>query len=67
VDFAGHLHGSNGDEGDRDILMVSSCEDYRLEQQLVALRKRLAEDRLDPDVRKEIERLIRDLEERLKM
>jgi len=47
--------------------MVSSCEDYRLEQQLLALRKRLAEDNSDPDERKEIERIIRDLEERLKM
>ncbi len=47
--------------------MVPSCEDYRLEQQLLALRKRLAEDNSDPDERKEIERIIRDLEERLKM
>ena len=47
--------------------MVPSCEDYRLEQQLLALRKRLAEDDSGPDERKEIERIIRDLEERLKM
>ena len=61
------MHGVNGDRGDGDILMVPSCEDYRLEQQLLALRKRLAEDNSDPDERKEIERIIRDLEERLKM
>jgi len=47
--------------------MVPSCEDYRLEQQLLALKKRLAEDNSDPDERKEIERIIRDLEERLRM
>ena len=47
--------------------MVPSCEDYRLEQQLLALRKRLAEENSDSDERKEIERIIRDLEERLKM
>ncbi len=61
------MHESNRDRGGRDILMVSSCEDYRLEQQLLALRKRLAEDNSDSDEREEIERLIRDLEERLKM
>ncbi|HVP78032.1 MAG TPA: hypothetical protein VMV04_09050 [Thermodesulfobacteriota bacterium] len=62
--FAEHLRGVNGD---RDILMVPSCEDYRIEQQLLALRKRLAEDNLNPDERKEIEKIIRDIEERLKM
>jgi hypothetical protein len=47
--------------------MASSCEDYRLQQQLLALRKRLAEDKLDPEERGEIERLIEELERRLKM
>jgi hypothetical protein len=47
--------------------MASSCEDYRFQQQLLALRKRLAEDKLDPEEREEIEMLIQDLERRLKM
>lgn len=47
--------------------MASSCEDYRLEHQLLALRKRLAEDKLDPEEREELEKLIRELERRLKM
>jgi hypothetical protein len=47
--------------------MVSSCEDYRFQQQLLALRKRLAEDKLDPEEREELEKLIQELERRLKM
>jgi hypothetical protein len=47
--------------------MASSCEDYRFQQQLLALKKRLAEDKLNPEERKEIERLIQELERRLKM
>ena len=47
--------------------MASSCKDYRFEQQLLALRKRLAEDKLDPEERGELEKLIQELEKRLKM
>ena len=47
--------------------MASSCEDYRFQQQLLALRKRLAGDELDPEERKELEKLIEELERRLKM
>jgi len=47
--------------------MALSCEEYRDEQQLLALKKRLSENKLDPAEREEIERLIRDLERKLKM
>jgi hypothetical protein len=47
--------------------MASSCEDYRFQQQLLALRKRLAEDKLNPEEREETEKLIQELEKRLKM
>ena len=47
--------------------MASSCEDYRFEQQLLALRKRLAEDELDPEEREELEKYIQELEKRLKI
>jgi len=47
--------------------MPSSCEEYRYQQQLLALRKRLAEDRLGPEEREEIKRLVEELEERLRM
>jgi hypothetical protein len=47
--------------------MASSCEDYRFQLQLLALKKRLAEDRLNSEEREEIERLIQELERRLKM
>jgi len=47
--------------------MASSCEDYRFQQQLLALKKRLAESKLTPGEREEIERLIQELERRLKM
>ena len=47
--------------------MPSSCEEYRQQQQLLALKKRLAEDKLKPEDRKEIERLIQELEIKLKM
>jgi hypothetical protein len=47
--------------------MPSSCEDYRQQQQLLALKKRLAEDKLKPEEREEIERLVQDLERNLKM
>ena len=47
--------------------MVSSCEEYRDQQQLLALKKRLSENKLDPEEREEIERLVRDLEMKLKL
>ncbi|MDO8956197.1 MAG: hypothetical protein Q7W38_05050 [Deltaproteobacteria bacterium] len=47
--------------------MVLSCEEYRDQQQLLALKKRLSENKLDAEEREEIERLIRDLERKLKM
>ena len=47
--------------------MALSCEDYRDQQQLLALKKRLAENKLDPEERKEIERLIEELEIKLRM
>jgi hypothetical protein len=47
--------------------MSSSCEDYRFQQQLLALKKRLAEDKLNPEEPEEVERLIQELERRLKM
>ncbi len=47
--------------------MVLSCEEYRDQQQLLALKKRLSENKLDPEEQEEIERLIRDLERKLKM
>ena len=47
--------------------MTLSCEEYRDQQQLLALKKRLSENRLDPKEREEIERLVRDLEKKLKL
>ena len=47
--------------------MPLSCEEYRYQQQLLALRKRLAQDELDAEEREEMERLIQDLERKLKM
>jgi hypothetical protein len=47
--------------------MPSSCEEYRQQQQLLALKKRLAEDELRPEDREEIERLVHELEIKLKM
>ncbi len=47
--------------------MTLSCEEYRDQQQLLALRKRLSENKLTPEERKEIERLVQDLEIKLKM
>jgi hypothetical protein len=47
--------------------MTQSCEEYRYLQQLLTLKKRLAEDQLDPEERKEIERLVQELENELKM
>jgi len=47
--------------------MSSSCEEYRYQQQLLAFKKRLAEDKLSPEEQEEIEELVRELERRLKM
>ena len=44
-----------------------SCEEYRDSQQLLALKIRLSENKLDPKEKKEIEKLIQELEKRLKM
>jgi hypothetical protein len=45
--------------------MPISCNEYREPQQLLALRKRLAEEKLDPKEREELEELIRKLEKKL--
>ena len=47
--------------------MPSSCEEYRYQQQLLALKKRLAEAEVDEEEREEMERLIQELERKLKM
>ncbi len=47
--------------------MASSCEEYRSQQQLLALKKRLSEDQLTPEEREELERLIQELEKKLKL
>ena len=47
--------------------MALSCEEYRYQQQLLVLKKRLAEDKLNPEEREEIERLVQELERKLKM
>lgn len=47
--------------------MATSCEDYRFQQQLLALKKRLAENELNTDEQQEIEELIEELERRLRM
>jgi hypothetical protein len=47
--------------------MALSCEEYRYQQQLLALKKRLAEDQLTTEERDEIERLVQELERKLKM
>ncbi len=62
-----------GPEADLDLFvarsqeMPSSCEEYRQQQQLLALKKRLAEDNLKPEEREEIESLVQELERRLRM
>jgi hypothetical protein len=45
----------------------SSCEEYRDSQRLLALKIRLSEKNLDPEERREIERLVEDLEKELKL
>jgi len=45
--------------------MPISCSEYRETQQLLVLKKRLAEEKLDPNDREELEDLIRKLEKKL--
>lgn len=45
--------------------MSVSCSEYREAQQLLALKKRLAEEKLEPEQRKELEGLIQELEKKL--
>jgi len=45
--------------------MALSCREFRDQQQLLALKKRLSENKLDPKEREEIERLVQDLEIKL--
>ncbi len=47
--------------------MPLSCEEYRYQQQLLALKKRLVEDELSPKEREEIEKLVQELERKLKI
>ncbi len=47
--------------------MTSSCEEYRHLQQLLALKKRLAENELQAEEREEIEKLVQELERKLKL
>ena len=47
--------------------MPLSCDEYRDQQQLLALKKRLSENKLDPEEREEIERLVQELERKLRM
>ena len=48
-------------------LMPISCNEHREALLLLALKKRLAEERLSPRERKELEADIRQLEEKLRM
>jgi hypothetical protein len=47
--------------------MPLSCDEYRYQQQLLALKKRLAEDKLEAEEQEEIEKAIQELERRLKV
>jgi hypothetical protein len=47
--------------------MPVSCNEHREAMLLLALKKRLAEERLSPRERKELETDVRQLEEKLKM
>jgi hypothetical protein len=47
--------------------LVLSCEEYRYQQQLLALKKRLAEDKLDPEEQEELEKLVQEMEKKLKI
>ena len=45
--------------------MPLSCDEYRDQQQLLALKKRLSENTLDPEEREELERQVKELERKL--
>jgi hypothetical protein len=47
--------------------MPVSCSDYRLGRRLLALKKKLAEEKLDPKLRQEIEQEAAELERELGM
>jgi hypothetical protein len=47
--------------------MALSCEEYRCQQELLALKRRLSEINLEPEEREEIERLIQKLERKVKL
>jgi hypothetical protein len=47
--------------------MPLSCDEYRCQQQLVAMKKRLAEDKLEAEEQEEIEEAIQELERKLKI
>ena len=46
---------------------MPSCDEYRDQQQLLALKKRLAEEKLNSEEREEIEGLVQELERKLRM
>lgn len=47
--------------------MSLSCDEYRYQQQLLALKKRLAEDKLEAEEQEEIEKAVQELERKLRM
>jgi hypothetical protein len=47
--------------------MPLSCEEYRYQQQLLALKKRLAEEKLEPEEEEEIEKAVQELERKLNL
>jgi hypothetical protein len=49
----------------RNLIMPVSCGEYRDAQQLLALKKRLAEEKLELKDQKELEKLIEELEKKL--
>jgi len=51
----------------REEEMPFSCEEYREQQQLLALKKRLAEEALKPEDREELEKLVQELERKLRV
>jgi len=47
--------------------MAYTCSDYRLEMQLLALQRQLANERLNPDEKEALKDRIRELEQRMGM
>lgn len=47
--------------------MPLTCEEYRYQQQLLALKKRLSEENLNTEKQEEIEALVQELEKKLKL